>query len=145
PQPPHFATGWNIDAPEMELAMPEPVRIPARGELEYTYEIVPTGFKAGRWVQEAEIRPSSRAHVHHAVVYVLPPGSSWLKGAPVGKPFTAGDLGQKELWTDSEILLVYAPGSAPDRWPPDLGKFIPAGSDLVFQMHYTTNGEAAVD
>lgn len=145
PQPPHFATGWNIDAPEMEVAMPEPVRIPARGTLEYTYEIVPTGFKAGRWVQEAEIRPSSRAHVHHAVVYVRPPGSSWLKGAPVGKPFTAGDLGRKELWTDSEILLVYAPGSAPDRWPPDLGKFIPAGSDLVFQLHYTTNGDAAVD
>jgi len=26
-----------------------------------------------------------------------------------------------------------------------MAKFIPAGSDLVFQMHYTTNGEAASD
>jgi hypothetical protein len=26
-----------------------------------------------------------------------------------------------------------------------MAKFVPAGSDLVFQMHYTTNGEAASD
>jgi hypothetical protein len=43
------------------------------------------------------------------------------------------------------MLLVYAPGSAPDRWSGGLAKFVPAGSDLVFQMHYTTNGAAASD
>jgi len=34
---------------------------------------------------------------------------------------------------DSDLLLVYAPGSAPDRWAAGMAKFIPAGSDLVFQ------------
>ena len=42
-------------------------------------------------------------------------------------------------------LLVYAPGSSPDDWPANMAKFIPAGSDLVFQIHYTTNGRAAED
>lgn len=145
PPPRRFTRGWNIDPPQTVVRMPVPVRIPARGQLDYTYEIVPTGFAAGRWVQEAEIRPSSRSHVHHAVVYVRPPGSPWLQGAPLNRPFTARDLGQRSLWTDSEILLVYAPGSAPDRWPADLGKYVPPGSDLVFQMHYTTNGAAGAD
>jgi len=43
------------------------------------------------------------------------------------------------------MLLVYAPGSSPDQWPDGMAKFVPAHSDLVFQMHYTTNGQAAVD
>jgi hypothetical protein len=47
------------------------------------------------------------------------------------------------MWTDSDILLVYAPGSTPDQWPDGMAKFIPAGSDIVFQMHYTTNRKAA--
>jgi hypothetical protein len=40
---------------------------------------------------------------------------------------------------------VYAPGSSPDMWPATMAKYIPAGSDLVFQMHYTANGTATSD
>jgi hypothetical protein len=98
----------------------------------------------------AEVLPDLRSNVHHAVVYIRPPDSPWLRHAPVGIPFTASTLTNPEdrrgaHWTDSDILLVYAPGSSPDEWPADMAKFIPAGSDLVFQMHYTTNGHAASD
>ena len=48
-------------------------------------------------------------------------------------------------WTTNDILLVYAPGSTPDNWPEGMAKYVPAGSDLVFQMHYTTNGKAGTD
>ncbi|HTQ58814.1 MAG TPA: hypothetical protein VMI32_01215, partial [Candidatus Solibacter sp.] len=41
--------------------------------------------------------------------------------------------------------LVYAPGSSPDRLPDGMAKFVPAGSDLVFQMHYITRGEPTAD
>jgi hypothetical protein len=142
---------WNIAPPQAVITMPGAVSLPARGEVAYTYEIVPTGWRQDRWVQMAEARPSARSHVHHAVIYVRPPGSSWLKGAPVGVPFTAATLGvsRASLWTDADILLVYAPGSAPEAWTSNggktRGKLIPAGSDLVFQMHYTTDGHAAVD
>src|SRR5205807_6210030 len=43
------------------------------------------------------------------------------------------------------LPIFYAPGSSPDAWPEDMAKFIPAGSDLVFQMHYTTNGHPGSD
>jgi hypothetical protein len=118
--------------------------------VDYTYEIVPTHFTEGRWVQRSEILPGLPEHVHHAVVYVRPPGSPWLRHAPVGKAFTASMLTTEEdrrdaMWTDSDILLVYAPGSTPDDWPEGMAKYIPAESDLVFQMHYTTNGKAGTD
>lgn len=145
-----WADRWTIPAPDMEIKMAEPVNIPAEGDVDYTYEILPTHFKEGRWVQASEILPGLPEHVHHAVVYVRPPSSAWLRHAPVGKAFTAEALTSPEdkkdaMWTDSDILLVYAPGSTPDSWPRGMAKFIPAGSDLVFQMHYTTNGKPGKD
>ena len=147
---PRLAEGWNITPPDVVLQMPKPVALPARGDIEYTYEIVPTGFTSDRWVRMSELRPSSRAHVHHAVVYIRPPDSAWLRHAPVGVPFTASTLTDEQdrreaHGTDSDLLLVYAPGSSPDLWPEGYAKFIPRGSDLVFQMHYTANGHAASD
>ncbi len=145
-----WADRWTIPAPDLEIRMAEAVDIPAEGEVDYTYEILPTHFKEGRWVQASEILPGLPEHVHHGVVYVRPPDSPWLRHAPVGKPFTAEALSSAEdrkdaMWTDSDILLVYAPGSTPDNWPRGMAKFVPAGSDLVFQMHYTTNGRPAKD
>jgi hypothetical protein len=150
PPPVHWAEGWTIPQPDLVLKMTKPVALPASGDVEYTYEIVPTGFQEDRWVRAVEILPALRANVHHAVVYVRPPDSQWLKHAPIGVPFTASTLSDPEdrqgaHWTDSDVLLVYAPGSSPDDWPESMAKFIPAGSDLVFQMHYTTNGHAAKD
>lgn len=145
-----WAAGWIIPQPDLVLKMPMPVVLPSRGDVDYTYEIVPTGFTEDKWVQMSEIRPQRRDHVHHAVVYVRPPDSPWLRHAPVGVPFTAMSLKSAQdrhdaEWTDSDCLLVYAPGSSPDQWPEGMAKFIPRGSDLVFQMHYTTNGHAASD
>ncbi len=148
--PRQWAEDWNIPRPDTVIRMPKPVTVPARGDVEYTYEIVPTGFTEDKWVQMSEIRPTSRQHVHHAVVYIRPPDSTWLRNAPLNKAFTASSLADPHLqheahWTDSDLLLVYAPGSSPDQWPDGMAKFIPAGSDLVFQMHYTTNGHADRD
>jgi mono/diheme cytochrome c family protein len=150
PPPRKWITGWNIPAPDRIVEMPTPVSLPASGDVEYTYEIVPAKFPQDEWIQMSEIRPTSRENVHHAVVYIRPPDSKWLRGAPVGIPFTASDLTDEDSrhgahWTDADILLVYAPGSLPDQWPTGMAKFVPAGSDLVFQMHYTTHGRAASD
>jgi hypothetical protein len=150
PPPKQWAEGWNIPEPDLIVKMPKPVQIPAEGEVEYTYEIVPTHFAEDRWVQMSEFRPGSPAHVHHAVVYIRPPDSDWLRHAPVGEPFTAStlsDLAERRQAheTTSDLLLVYAPGSSPDEWLEGMAKFVPAGSDLVFQMHYTTNSTADQD
>lgn len=139
PPPPEFAQGWVISQPDLVLRMPKPFAIPARGDVDYVCEIIHTGFTEDKWVRMSEIRPSSRENVHHGVVYVRPPGSRWLHDMPIGVPFTSSEM------TTADILLVYAPGSSPDNWPIGMAKLVPAGSDLVFQMHYTTHGHRAID
>jgi len=150
PSPPQWSEGWSITKPDVTLKMPAPVNLPANGDVEYTYEIVPTHFSEDKWVQMVEVRPSSPQYVHHAVVYIRPPDSKWLRHAPIGVPFTASTLSDPQdrldaHGTTSDLLLVYAPGSSPDRWPDGMAKFVPAGSDIVFQIHYTTNGHAGND
>jgi hypothetical protein len=150
PPPLSLTEGWNIAPPDLVFTMPKAKMIPASGDVPYQYVILPTHFKEDRWVSMSEIRPSNRAVVHHAVAYVRTPDSQWLRGAPVGVPFSADDLPPGALrrdasFTISDILLVYAPGSLPDAWPAGFAKLIPAGSDIVLQMHYTTTGHATQD
>ncbi len=141
--------GWNIALPDAVLAMPYAFPLPASGDVEYQYIVIPSGFKEDKWVQMAQLRPGNRAAVHHAVVYIREPGSTWLRDAQPGAPYVpTGRTPRERLLngaTTSDILLVYSPGNVPEKWQPGLAKLIPAGSDLVFQMHYTTNGRASSD
>src|ERR1700730_4141100 len=42
--PRDWTNGWNIPAPDQIVTMPKPVALPAQGDVDYTYEIVPTKF-----------------------------------------------------------------------------------------------------
>src|SRR5437588_6410939 len=44
PPPRKWTDGWNIAQPDLIVKMPQAVKIPAHGVVEYTYEIVPTHF-----------------------------------------------------------------------------------------------------
>ena len=123
-----WPAGWNLASHDLELAMPRAFELPASGAVEYQYFPIPTGFKEDRWVQAVEVRPGNRSVVHHIVVYIREPGSTWTGGP-----------------TKADILTVYAPGSTPDSWPDGMAKLVKAGSDLVFEIHYTPNGKPASD
>jgi hypothetical protein len=144
-----WTPGWTIPSPDAVFEMPIGKAIPAAGDVPYQYVVIPTRFSEDRWVQMSEIRPGDRSVVHHAVAYIREPGSSWLRGAPVGTPFSADDLTpalrQDAMSTKSDLLLVYAPGSSPDHSPDGYAKFLPAGSDFVLQLHYTASGRSTQD
>ncbi|MBZ5593197.1 MAG: thiol-disulfide isomerase [Acidobacteriia bacterium] len=145
----HWTEGWNIPNPDVVVGMPTAFPLPASGDVEYQYIVVPTAFGKDKWVEKAELRAGNRAAVHHAVVYIREPGSAWLRDAQPGVPYVPPGRTPRERLlsgsTTSDILLVYAPGNVPEEWPPGLAKLIKAGSDLVFQMHYTPNGRASSD
>jgi hypothetical protein len=147
-----WTSGWGIPEPDAVLSMPQPFEVPAEGKVDYQYIVIPTNFTEDKWVQMVEARPSARSVVHHIVVYVREPGNSWLRGeAEPGVPFVPprttpdgkrrSDIGGR----GSDILTIYTPGNSPDRWKPGQAKLIKAGSDFVFQMHYTAKGKSAVD
>jgi hypothetical protein len=138
-----FADGWLISKPDVVFEMREDREVPASGTVEYTYYIAPTNFSEDRWVQMAEIRPGNRAVVHHIIVFVRDPASTWLRGHPVGQAFVAGGKGEGPA--TGEILTGFVPGAFPLMLRPGQAKLITAGSDIVFQIHYATNGKTARD
>jgi hypothetical protein len=147
PPTPHGSAPWSIPKPDLVVKMPQPVAIPASSSPQYVYQIVPTRFTEGRWVQMAEVLPSLPANLLQIMVVIRRPGSHWLRHAPAGTPFTSAALTSSKdcRWANDDILIVYAPGSSPQEFPPTMGKFIPAGSDLVFRAQYMSNGVAGSD
>jgi hypothetical protein len=157
PPPRVFADGWNIGAPDVVLEMPQAYVVPARGTVEYTYVIVPTGFKTDTWVSAAEVRPGDRAVMHHATIFMRPKESSWLRKYPAGQPFVPSEQIRSETTPTPAAttnagagaldvpIVGYVPGRPAKLLRPGYGILIPAGADLVFQLHYTANGKDTPD
>ena len=148
PAPVKFVEGWSIPKPDVVFELPQAYQIPATGTIEYQKVIVPTGFTEDKWVQFAEARPDDRARVHHMIAFVREPGSKWLKDATPGVFFVAPKPKEEDADTSalpSDFLVGYAPGQPPEILAPGQAKFIKAGSDLVLEIHYTTNGRASTD
>jgi hypothetical protein len=148
PVPRDFVEGWSIPKPDIVFELPQPYQIPAWGTIEYQKVVVPTGFTEDRWVQFAEARPDDRARVHHMIAYIREPSSHWLRDAKPGVFFVAPKVKDDTADTSalpSDFLVGYAPGQPAELLPPGEGKLIKAGSDLVLEIHYTTNGTASVD
>ncbi len=144
PAPIAWTSSWTIGKPDAVFAMPRPFAIPKSGEIDYQWVIIPTHFTEDRWIDRVEVLPGNRAAVHHAVVYIREPGSTWLKDRQPGDLFTlsSDDPGS---FTTSDILFTYTPGAAIDQWPQGMAKLVKAGSDLVFQMHYTAVASGGTD
>jgi hypothetical protein len=144
-----FVEGWGIPAPDIVFQLPKPFPVPAAGVMDYQYVIIPTGFKEDKWVQMLEVRPTDRAVVHHIIAYLREPGSNYFKDQKPGVFFIAPPPKADEK-TDtsalpSDFLVGYAPGQPAEILQPGEGKLIKAGSDIVFEVHYTPNGKATTD
>ena len=144
-----FPSGWNI-TPDVVVEMPKPFELPARGTINYKYVLVKTNFPEDMWVVAAEMRPGDPAVLHHGKVWVRPPGSKWMEKAEPGEAYeteTQRDiLGRNSVEEGNDILGKFNPGLGPQRFDRQgAAKFIPKGSDLVFELHYTTSGKPASD
>ena len=155
PPPRTFAEGWAMGKPDQVIEMPNAYEVPASGTVEYTYIVVPTGFTEDKWVQQVEVRPGNKKVVHHIVIVIRPPGAKYMPDAKPGIPYVPpkgeekhrpdNGQGSFQMVNSIEMVGVYVPGGVPYELKPGQARLIPKGSDLVFQMHYTTNGKAGAD
>jgi hypothetical protein len=149
PPPRQFVEGWSIPKPDVIFRLPRPFAVPDSGILEYQYVILPTGFTQDRWVQFVEAAPSDRSVVHHIVAYVRRPGSNYFKDQPKNVFFEAPpSKTDKKADPDdvpSDWLVGYAPGQPPDIFVAGQAKLVPAGSDIVLEVHYMPEGKATTD
>ncbi|HMV47511.1 MAG TPA: cytochrome c [Blastocatellia bacterium] len=129
PAAPKFAKGWQIGEPDLVINMPEEFTVPAEGAVPYMYFTVPSNFTEDRYVTAMEARAGDLSVVHHIVVYVRDPKE---------KPSRRQDIG-------TGLLGALSPGNTPFIASPGTAKLIKAGSNIVFQMHYTPSGKATKD
>lgn len=131
PPPREFIVGSQLPQPaDLELTMrDEPFVVKAEGEIAYQNFIVDPGFTEDKWIKMAEAIPGTRSVVHHIVIFVTPPESDARRGFAPGAQF----------------LTTYVPGYLARPLPPGMAKWVPAGSKLIFQMHYTPIGSEQTD
>ena len=148
--------GWTAGRePDAILEMPVEFSIPAEGELgvQMFYSKVP--WSEDRFAETLEIRPGNRAVVHHAGVFVvdIPEGAKIVDGRlvmPDGKASTDRGAGAAGRADDTALpgankLLSWVPGRGVDSHRADIGKRIPAGKYINWQVHYNPTGKPEKD
>ena len=145
PAPLTFQSGWNLK-PDMIIEMPKEFHVAATGTINYQNFRVKVNFPEDMWVVAAEMRPGNPKVVHHGRVIVLPPGATWMSDAVPGEPYEEGSEGMGGAKQGTDLLGKYNPGLGAQSFEIDgAAKFIPKGSDLVFNLHYTSIGTPQTD
>ncbi len=116
-----YAEGWRIGKPDAVFKMPQEVTVQATGKVAYKYFKTKTEFTEDKWIQAAEVRPGNKAAVHHIIVFARAPGKV------------------------QEWIAAVAPGADPFALPAGFGRKIPAGAELIWQVHYTPTGKEEKD
>ena len=143
PPPRKFPQGWRLGPPDLVLELPEAFAIPADGDDIYRYFVLPTGLETARLVAAVDFQPGNATVVHHAGFWFdksgiarkhdrQHPGPGYSSFGGPGIPGWIG-LGN---WT---------PGTTPQRLPTGTGRMLPAGADLVLQVHYHPTGKPEQD
>lgn len=158
PKPREFSDEWRIGKPDIVFEMPKEFHVPASGVVDYQWIKIHSGFTEDKWVEAVEVRPGDPSVVHHAVVYAREPWLTYAKEAAYNEFFqlsgedivdvlknrSRGDT-MFSSTAEPEHLQVFAPGADPILLEPGQARLVKAGSDIIFEMHYTPNGKPAVD
>jgi peroxiredoxin len=152
PAPQKRNDGWQIAEPHQVVRMEKPFTVPAEGVVDYQNIIVDPGWTEDKWIQAAEVRPGNRAVVHHIIATAVPPGAARQtrvrRDGDDSQP--RDDASVRPARTDDgELrgikLTAYVPGRLANTNRPGVAMFVPAGSKIAFQLHYTPNGKEQED
>jgi hypothetical protein len=153
--------GWQIK-PDLIVDGPA-FAVPAKPKnnvIEWTNIVMPGKFEKDTWITSIEVRPSEPTVTHHICLQFLPHRADVKYGVPEWVDKARDDSGS-EVPADGKRLgnfftenlrgggpleVCYLPGiQAADYRPFGAGKLIPAGTDIIWQVHYTPNGKETVD
>jgi redoxin len=129
---PNAPEKWALGTPDLVVDIPQQVNIPAEGVFDYIYMRVPLPVDHDIWVRAVDVQPSNAEVAHHVLVFLRYPDElehlqEDMRGGLNG--FFAG----------------YVPGMQRIPYPEGTGKFVPKGSEFVFQLHYNATGKAETD
>ena len=125
------APSWQLGEPDLIVTIPEQ-DVPATGIIDYRYLEIPAPNDRDVWVRGVQVLPGSYAATHHVLVSI-----DYPEGFPA--PWEA-----ESRWLD-RVFAAYAPGADAEAFPDGSGRVLPAGSTLIFQLHYTATGRPETD
>jgi mono/diheme cytochrome c family protein len=143
PPMPKFPEGWQAGEPDQIVGMTDAYTVPADGPDQFRCFVVPLGRKEEVYVSGFEFRPGNKRVVHHAIIFVDSTGAGRrLAAQSTGGGYRCvGGPG----FPASGAIGGWAPGADPRREEPETALPVPAGSDLVIQIHYHPSGKPEQD
>jgi hypothetical protein len=143
PPPRTWSSDWALGPPDLVVSMPEAYRLAADGRDELRVFVVPTGLTEGKWVTAIDFKPGNPRVVHHVLAAFDTAGRARSRDAADPGPGYAVFGGFGLL--PSGGLGGWAPGKRPRPSPEGVGRYLPAGSDLLIQVHYHRSGKPETD
>lgn len=145
PKAPTFPDGWTLGKPDMVLSAEKPYTLGAEGNDVYRNFVIPMNAKEDTWISAMDVRAGNKKIVHHVIVFI--------DGHKVGRKLEARTKdGMPGYDTFGGVGFVpqgslggWAPGLRPAFAPEGTAMCIPAGSDLVLQVHYHKDGKSETD
>ena len=134
---------WKIGKPDWEYEFEEAFTVPATGAIEYQYFAIKNPFPdRDRWVTAVETAAGNKRVVHHIQVHVVKCATQGRKVDPIAMMMLFGFSAD-----NASLIGGYAPGDQFNSrvFPSGYAMKIPAGQDLIMELHYTPSGEAQQD
>ena len=134
PPVPTFPTGSQVGIPDAVLTMAQPYTVQGNNQDDYRVFVLPSGFTQEKEIAAIEFRPGNKKAVHHALIAYETNGAAAALDAqsPVYGYHAYGDFG---VQTDG-MFTAYTPGIQTIKYADGLGKKVPAGADILIQVHY---------
>jgi hypothetical protein len=90
---PAFTEGWELGAPDLVVALPEPFAVPADGPDVYRNFVLPLNLDEDTWVRAVDFRPSARSVVHHSLFFLDQTGAARQRDEQDAGPGFEGAMG----------------------------------------------------
>ncbi|MEL6276906.1 MAG: hypothetical protein AAFU03_17535, partial [Bacteroidota bacterium] len=134
PPLPNFTVGSQLGTPDLVIEMEEEYIIEGNNLDDYRVFVLPTGLTEDKEIAAIEFRPGNTRAVHHALLAyetegaaaamdAESPGYGYESFGGYGVPIQGSFTG-------------YTPGIQSIFYPEGIGITLPAGADLLMQVHY---------
>jgi mono/diheme cytochrome c family protein len=135
--------GWTIGQPDLVFQLDREYEIPAEGALDFRYIAADREVPEDLWISAMQVLPSDPEVVHHVTVSVQPPRSGAARArSELRTALLPWSTRPSDGW---QFLFPYLPGNGPRVHADGTARFVPRGSQLRFDMHYTPRGVATRD
>ncbi|MAB73970.1 MAG: hypothetical protein CMC99_03350 [Flavobacteriales bacterium] len=132
---PSFPEGSQIGAPDMVMPMAEPYTHGGDMTDQYQVFVLPADPDNDLAIRALEVRPGNRTVSHHAILGLDVTGTAVNLDAQDPEPGYES-FGGFGFSAESNFFGAWVPGALTLEYPPGIGRVIPAGADLLLQMHY---------